>query len=255
MGRAILELAAADPGRFQVAGAVDRPGHPDLGRDLSAFIPGLPAGHLLAAAPPAAPPPGGGAVDFSSAAAIAATLDWAERTATAVVIGTTGLDVAQRALLQAAAGRIPVLLTPNTSTGINVLFWLAHEAARLLGPEYDVEIVEMHHHHKRDAPSGTARRLAERILEARGGDWARDVRHGREGLVGPRVPGEVGMHALRGGDVAGDHTVIFAGPGERIELTHRAHGRATLAQGALRAAEWLRGRAPGLYSMNDVLGL
>jgi len=195
------------------------------------------------------------AIHFSSPEATVEHLDWSERGGHGAVIGTTGLSDGQLARIEAAAQYVPILVTPNTSRGVNVLFHLAREAARLLGEDYDVEIVEMHHHHKKDAPSGTARRLAEVILEARGGGWERDVRHGRQGMTGERAPGEIGMHALRGGDVVGDHTVVLAGPGERIELTHRAHTRATFAHGALRAAAWLAGRRPGLYSMQDVLGL
>jgi 4-hydroxy-tetrahydrodipicolinate reductase len=138
---------------------------------------------------------------------------------------------------------------------MNVLYWLASEATRLLGPGYDVEIIELHHHHKKDAPGGSARRLAEVVLETRRGAYDRDVRHGRQGQDAARLPNEIGMHALRGGDVVGDHTVLFAGPGERIELTHRAQTREIFARGALRAAAWLSGKEPGLYSMKDVLDL
>lgn len=172
-----------------------------------------------------------------------------------VVIGTTGLDAAGRAAIEAAAKKIAVVLAPNFSVGVNTLFWLVRRAASVLGEGFDIEVVEMHHNQKKDAPSGTAARLAEILCEARGLDPARDVRHGREGLVGARQKGEIGMHAVRGGDVVGDHTVYFAAAGERLEITHRASSRDTFARGALRAARWALGQKPGLYSMEDVLGL
>jgi 4-hydroxy-tetrahydrodipicolinate reductase len=255
MGRMILELAVAQPERFQVVGAVDRPDHPLAGAPLSRLAPGGGDAVVLSAEPPACVPDGTVAIHFMLPEATLEHLPWSERLGVATEIGTTGLDSAQRARLAEAGRKIPILLTPNTSLGVNVLFWLARQAARLLGPDYDVEIVEMHHHHKKDAPSGTAKRLAEAILEERHRTWDRDVRHGRVGLVGERPPGEIGMHALRGGDVIGEHTVVLAGPGERVELTHRAQERELFARGALAVAEWLSGRPAGVYSMNDMLGL
>ncbi len=138
---------------------------------------------------------------------------------------------------------------------MNALFWLTRKAAEILGPDFDLEVVEMHHRLKKDAPSGTARRLAEILASARGLQYSTDVRHGREGIIGERGSREIGMHALRGGDVVGDHTVIFASQGERVELTHKASSRNTFARGAIRAAKWARSRPPGLYDMEDVLGL
>ncbi len=172
-----------------------------------------------------------------------------------LVIGTTGLDAEARSAIGAAAERIPLVFAPNFSIGVNTLFWLVRRAAAVLGEGFDIEIVEMHHNQKKDAPSGTAARLAEILCEARGLDPARDVRHGREGLVGARPRAEIGMHALRGGDVVGDHTVHFAAAGERLEISHRASTRDTFARGALRAARWALDQKPGLYSMEDVLGL
>ena len=147
------------------------------------------------------------------------------------------------------------MFAANFSVGVNTLFWLTRQAAQILGPDFDLEIVEVHHRLKKDAPSGTARRLAEILAEARGLDYDADARHGREGIVGARGSREIGVHAVRGGDVVGEHTVLFADVGERVELTHRASSRETFALGALRAAAWLRGRPPGLYDMEDVLGL
>jgi len=143
----------------------------------------------------------------------------------------------------------------NYSTGVNTLFWLTRKAAEILGPDFDLEIVEMHHRIKKDAPSGTARTLAGILAEVRHQQLDQVLRHGREGMVGARTLTEIGMHSLRGGDVVGDHTVIFAATGERLELTHKASSRDVLAQGALRAAQWVVGRKPGLYDMSDVLGL
>jgi 4-hydroxy-tetrahydrodipicolinate reductase len=173
----------------------------------------------------------------------------------ALVIGTTGHTGEERRAIEAAGARIPIVFSPNFSIGVNLLFYLTRIAAGTLDENYDREVVEMHHRQKLDAPSGTARRLGEILAEAAGGHYEELTRHGRHGDVGARVPGTIGMHALRGGDVVGDHTVHFAATGERIELTHRASSRDTFASGALRAARWVRGQKPGLYSMQDVLGL
>ncbi|MGC1480637.1 MAG: 4-hydroxy-tetrahydrodipicolinate reductase [Chthoniobacterales bacterium] len=173
----------------------------------------------------------------------------------ALIIGTTGHDDSQRAAITASADRIPVVFAPNFSVGVNTLFWLTQRAAEILGSDFDLEVVEMHHRHKKDAPSGTARRLAEILAETRELDYSTDVRHGREGMVGARTTEEIGMHSLRGGDVVGDHTVIYANDGERVELSHRASSRDTFANGALRAATWAVDQPAGLYDMQDVLGL
>jgi 4-hydroxy-tetrahydrodipicolinate reductase len=171
------------------------------------------------------------------------------------VIGTTGHSKEERAAIDALARSVPVVLSPNFSVGVNALFWLTRKAAEMLGDEFDLEIAEMHHRLKKDAPSGTAKKLAEILCEVRELDYAKNVRHGREGLVGERPEKEIGLHSIRGGDVVGDHTVTFAGAGERLELTHKAASRETFAAGALRAAHWVVGKPPGLYSMEDVLGL
>ena len=171
------------------------------------------------------------------------------------VIGTTGHSKEERASIEALAQSVPVVLSPNFSVGVNALFWLTRKAEQMLGDEFDLEISEMHHRLKKDAPSGTAKKLAEILCEARGLDYGKNVRHGREGLVGERPAKEIGMHSIRGGDVVGDHTVTFVGAGERLELSHRAASRETFALGALRAAKWIVGQSPDLYSMEDVLGL
>jgi 4-hydroxy-tetrahydrodipicolinate reductase len=172
-----------------------------------------------------------------------------------VVIGTTGHSKEERAAIEALALSVPLVLSPNFSVGVNALFWLTRKAADLLGEDFDLEVTEMHHRLKKDAPSGTAKKLAEILCEARGLDHAKHVRHGREGLVGERNPKEIGVHSIRGGDVVGDHTVTFAGAGERLEVSHKAASRETFALGALRAAQWVVGKPAGLYSMEDVLGL
>ena len=173
----------------------------------------------------------------------------------AMVIGTTGHTEAERAALLEISSQIPMVWSSNFSTGVNALFWLTRKAAEILGPEYDLEIVEMHHRLKKDAPSGTAQSLAEILAEVREQQLHEIVRHGREGMVGERSAVEIGMHSVRGGDVVGDHTVIFATTGERVELTHKASSRETFAAGALRAAQWIIGQKPGLYNMQNVLGL
>jgi len=173
----------------------------------------------------------------------------------ALVVGTTGHTDAERKAIAAAAEKIPLVFAPNFSVGVNLLFYLTRIAAEKLGEDYDQEVVEMHHRRKLDAPSGTARRLGEILAKAAGGTYDELLQHGRHGEVGARPKRTIGMHALRGGDVVGDHTVIFAGDGERVELSHKASSRDTFAAGALRAAQWVRGQKAGLYTMQDVLGL
>ena len=174
-----------------------------------------------------------------------------------LVMGTTGHDDQQLELIQAASEKIPIVHAPNFSVGVNTLFWLTQRTTEILGDGFDLEVVEMHHRHKKDSPSGTARRLAEILAEAKGLSYDDDCRHGRVGDVGARTDTEIGVHALRGGDVVGDHTVVYAGDGERIELTHKASSRMTFANGAVRAAKWIHqeGLKSGLYDMQDVLGL
>ena len=173
----------------------------------------------------------------------------------AAVIGTTGFSPSQEKFIKEAATRIPIVLSPNFAIGVNVVFRLAETAARALGDAYDVEIVEAHHRHKVDAPSGTALKLGEIIASSLKRDLDKEARHGRHGATGERPASEIGFHAIRGGDIVGEHTVIFAGAGERVEVTVRSQSRMTYAAGALRAAKWLQGRPAGLYDMSDVLGM
>ena len=193
-------------------------------------------------------------VDFSSHHATRAVLELAAARRKAVVIGTTGHSAAAKAELLALAAKVPCVWAGNFSVGVNLLFALTRRAAAVLGSDYDAEVVEMHHRFKKDAPSGTAARLLEIILEERK-LTAAALRHGRQGITGERTPSEVGIHALRGGDVVGDHTVIFAALGERLELSHKASDRGIFARGALRAAQWVATQPPGVYDMQDVLGL
>jgi 4-hydroxy-tetrahydrodipicolinate reductase len=173
----------------------------------------------------------------------------------ALVIGTTGHGEAEKSQIADFKSRIPIVWASNYSTGVNTLFWLTRKAAEILGPDFDLEVVEMHHRTKKDAPSGTAATLAEVLADVRKQQLTKVIRHGRQGITGERTATEIGMHSLRGGDVVGDHTVIFAGNGERLELTHKASNRETFANGALRAAQWVVNQKPGLYSLQDVLGL
>ncbi len=193
------------------------------------------------------------AIDFSFHGFTPELLATAVAQGKPLVIGTTGHSAEEKAAIAEAATRIPIVFASNYSVGVNTLFWLTRKATAIL-KDYDIEIVEMHHHHKLDAPSGTARTLAELVCEETGMDYEADVMHGRNGLVGARPQRQIGMHSLRGGDVVGDHTVIYATDGERVELTHKASSRMTFAQGAVRAALWLVGKPAGLYTMQDVLG-
>ncbi|MGF1655962.1 MAG: 4-hydroxy-tetrahydrodipicolinate reductase [Verrucomicrobiales bacterium] len=194
-------------------------------------------------------------IDFSHATASAEVAKFCVQNRLPLVMGTTGqADEVREAILQAAE-KIPVVFAPNFSVGVNTLFWLTAQATKILGPDFDLEVVEMHHRHKHDAPSGTARRLAEILAEARDLSYEQNVQHGRYGMLGPRTTQEIGMHALRGGDVVGDHTVVYAADGERVEISHKASSRSTFARGALRAAVWVQNQPIGLYDMQDVLGL
>jgi len=194
-------------------------------------------------------------LDFTVAAASAGHAELAARHGRALVLGTTGLDAAQAAVVRRAAERAPILWAANYSLGVNLLLSLVEDAARRLGEEFDIEVLEMHHRHKVDAPSGTALALGEAAARGRGIDLAARSQRVRDGVTGPRHSGDIGFATLRGGDVAGEHCVIFAGAGERIELGHRATTRAIFARGALKAARWLAGKPAGLYDMKDVLGL
>jgi 4-hydroxy-tetrahydrodipicolinate reductase len=193
--------------------------------------------------------------DFSVPGATAGIAGLCAAHRKSLVIGTTGHNDHEKSQISNFKSQIPIVWSANYSTGVNALFWLTRRAAEILGPDFDLEIVEMHHRRKKDAPSGTAKALAAILADVRQLRLEQSARHGRVGIVGERGAAEIGLHSLRGGDVVGDHTVIFAGLGERLELTHRATSRETLANGALRAAQWVVKQPPGLYDMQDVLGL
>jgi 4-hydroxy-tetrahydrodipicolinate reductase len=253
MGRAIVRTIAETEGAA-LSAAVDRPGSAELGTDAGALAGLAPLGVKLTAELPAA----GAAdvwIDFSAPAASVANARAAAAAGARIVVGTTGLSAADKQVLAEAARTIPVVFAPNMSVGVNVLLKLVADAARTLGPGYDIEIVEAHHRQKRDSPSGTALRLAEAVAEATGRDLTQTARYERHGDIGPRTTQEIGIQTIRGGDVVGDHTVFFLGLGERVEITHKASSRDTFARGAVRAALWLTAKPAGLYDMRAVLNL
>jgi 4-hydroxy-tetrahydrodipicolinate reductase len=249
MGRRLVDLVSHEKG-MKVVAALEQAGHPDLGRDAGELGGCGKLGVSLASDWAA---PADVLIDFSLPAAAAARAAEAAGKGVALVIGTTGLTADQKAAIAVAAKKVPVLHSPNMSVGVNLLFRLAAEVAASLGEEYDIEIIEAHHRFKKDAPSGTALRIAEEIAAATGRNVAKDAVYGRHGASAERKPGEIGIHAVRAGDIIGDHTVIFSGLGERIEIVHRAESRDTFARGALRAAKFLVGKRPGMYAMSDVL--
>jgi 4-hydroxy-tetrahydrodipicolinate reductase len=253
MGRAIVRVIAETPGVL-LAAAVERAGAPEQGQDAGTLAGLSPQGKLIEPHLPAA----GAAdvwIDFSAPATAVTHARAAAAAEVAFVVGTTGLSAEDHAQIATVAHTTPVVLSPNMSVGVNVLLRLVSDAARTLGPGYDLEIVEAHHRLKKDAPSGTALRLAEALAEATGRDLGQTAVYARQGDTGARTASEIGIQTIRGGDVVGDHTVFFLGLGERIEITHRASSRETFARGAVRAAQWLHGRKAGLYDMRDVLGL
>ena len=195
-----------------------------------------------------------GVIDFSHHSALPGAITRAAEQGIAYVIGTTGVTAEEQAVVDAAAEKIPVVQSGNYSLGVNLLLELVKKASEVLGEEYDIEVTEMHHRHKKDAPSGTALMLAKSAAEGRGVEFAEKAVYGRFGDVGERPAGEIAVHALRGGSVIGDHTVMFAGDVERVELTHKAQGREAFAAGALKALQWAAGKAPGIYNMRNVLG-
>ena len=198
---------------------------------------------------------GDAVIDFSVHSATPGIVELCAKSKKALVIGTTGHADSEKKAISETQSIIPMVWASNFSTGVNTLFWLTRKAAEILGPDFDLEIVEMHHRLKKDAPSGTAATLAEILAEVRKLQLDKAARHGRAGIVGERTPSEIGIHSIRGGDVVGDHTVIFANAGERLELTHKASSRETFANGALRAALWVVKQKPGIYDMQNVLGL
>ena len=246
MGQTLIEGVSADRS-LVLAAALDVLGSPALGTSVGGVNVGADATKAIAA--------GDVLIDFTRPEGTIEHLKICARLGKSIVIGTTGFtDPLKKAILQAGR-RIPIAMSPNFAVGVNALFKLAETAAGILGDGFDVEIVEAHHRNKVDAPSGTALKLGEVIASALKRDLRKVSAHGREGDTGVRPARQIGFHAIRGGDIVGEHTVIFAGAGERVELTIRSQSRMTYALGALRAAKFLRGKRPGLYDMNDVLGL
>lgn len=253
MGQALIGALQESSSAFALGGAIASPTSARLGQDAAAL--GKPTGVLITADAALGVRGAAVAVDFSVASRIAAHASVCAAAGVPLLIGTTGLDAAARAAAERAARDIAVLIAPNTSVGVGVAAKLVSLAAAALGPSFDVEIFEAHHRMKRDAPSGTALALGEAAARARGRSLPEVAVYDRAGAVGPRSPGSIGISCLRAGDIIGDHTVIFASAGERVEITHRATDRLTFARGALRGAEWLLGRPAGLYGMEQVLGL
>jgi 4-hydroxy-tetrahydrodipicolinate reductase len=254
MGKTLIEAVLAAPD-LALAAALDAPGAAEIGRDAGELVGARATGVRISDDYRSGIAAAEVLIDFTRPQGTLAHLDASVAARKAIVIGTTGFSAAEKARISDAAKTIPVLFAPNMAVGVNVVFKLAEVAARALGDDYDIEIIEAHHRHKVDAPSGTALRLGEIVAGARGRDLARTAVHGREGDTGERDAKAIGFHAIRGGDIVGEHTVMFAGTGERVEVTVRSGSRLTYALGALRGARFLAGRADGLYDMQDVLGL
>lgn len=253
MGRALLEGIAQAPD-LRLHGALDRPGSPFLGRDAGELI-GAPCGITIHEDFGAVVSECDALIDFTRPEATMAYLEVCRNVGVGMVIGTTGLSAEQRERIAGAALEIPIVLAPNMSVGVNLVLKLLEVAAKVLNEGYDVEVIEAHHRHKVDAPSGTALRMGEVVAKALGRDLAECAVYGREGVTGERPAATIGFATVRGGDIVGDHTVLFAGTGERVEITHKASSRATFAMGALRAARFVAERETGLFDMQDVLGL
>jgi len=253
MGHMLIEAVLAHP-QCQLTAALDIPGSPALGQDAGAFA-GRTTGVAITADLRAALAAAQVLIDFTRPEGTLAHLAVCQALGVRVVVGTTGFTPAQRAQIAAHAQHVAVVFAPNMSVGVNVMLRLLDLAARSLDASYDVEVIEAHHKHKVDAPSGTALALGEAVARARGVDLATQGVFTRHGHTGERVPGSIGFATIRGGDLVGEHTVMFAGTGERIEISHKSGSRANYAEGSLRAALFLAGKGPGLYGMDDVLGL
>jgi 4-hydroxy-tetrahydrodipicolinate reductase len=253
MGRTLVELILKS-GDLTLAGAIEAPGSPALGKDAGELV-GSACGVKISAQTASALAGADCLIDFTTPEATIAHAEECAKARVRMVIGTTGFSDDQKARIAAAATRVGIVFAPNMAAGVNVLMKLAETTAKVLGDAYDVEIIEAHHRHKVDAPSGTALQIGEIVAAALGRNFGASAVHGRKGAVGKRDARSIGFHAVRGGDIVGEHTVLFAGEGERVELTVRSTSRATYAQGALRACRFLKEKTSGLYDMQDVLGL
>lgn len=254
MGRALIQAVTETPGLL-LTGAFERPGLPFLGADAGELAGVGQRNVAVTADLAAALGRFDTLVDFSVPTATLTALPLCLEAGRRMVIGTTGFDAEGRRCIESAAREIPIVMAPNFAVGVNVCFKLIEIAARILGEEVDVEVIEAHHRNKIDAPSGTAVRMGEIVANALGRDLAASAVYSRAGVTGPRERKAIGFESIRAGDIVGDHTVMFAGTGERLEITHRASSRANFANGAMRAVLWLKDRPAGLYSMQDVLGL
>ena len=253
MGQMLIEAIRAS-GDCQLAGALDIPASPAIGNDAAAFL-GVASGVPVSADLKAGLSGSQVLIDFTRPEGTLAHLKVCRQLGVNAVVGTTGLSEEQKAQVADAARDIAIVMAPNMSVGVNVTFKLLEMAAKALATGYDIEIIEAHHRHKVDAPSGTALKMGEVIAQALGRDLKECAVYAREGVTGERDPSTIGFSAIRGGDIVGDHTVLFAGTGERIEITHKSASRATYAQGSLRAVRFLAGKKKGLFDMFDVLGL
>jgi len=253
MGHMLIEAVRAAPD-CRLAGALDVAGCPAIGSDATAFL-GAASGVPVVADLREGLKDAQVLIDFTRPEGTMAHVAACREMGVQLVIGTTGFSDAQKAMIAAAAKDIAIVMAPNMSVGVNVTFKLLEMAAKALSTGYDIEIIEAHHRHKVDAPSGTALKMGEVIADALGRDLKQCAVYGREGVTGERDPSTIGFATIRGGDIVGDHTVLFAGTGERIEITHKSASRATYAQGSLRAVRFLANRRSGLYDMFDVLGL
>jgi 4-hydroxy-tetrahydrodipicolinate reductase len=251
MGNTIIQ-AIASTDNIELAGALEHQEHPLLGQEIT--LPGVPS-IAITSGPGSLSTGVDVLIDFTTPDGSLSNLEACAELGICAVIGTTGFGEEHKEALHMFALRTPTVFSPNMSVGVNLLFRLAATAAAALGDEYDVEIIETHHRMKKDAPSGTALGLAEVVAEALGRNLADNAVYARHGMIGERSSGEIGIQTIRAGDIVGEHTLLLAGPGERIELTHRAHSRDNFARGAVRAALWVVDKEPGLYSMADVLGL
>jgi 4-hydroxy-tetrahydrodipicolinate reductase len=253
MGRTLIEaVLKADDARL--AAALEQPGNALLGKDAGELV-GQPCGVAISADVEAALAQADCLIDFTRPEATLEHLAVCRKRGVHMVIGTTGFTTEQKLTIQDASRDIPIVFAPNMAVGVNAVFKLLDVAARILNEGYDVEVIEAHHRHKVDAPSGTALRMGEVVAAALGRDLAECAVYGREGHTGERPATQIGFATVRGGDIVGDHTVLFAGTGERVEITHKAASRMPYALGSLRAARFMRGRVKGLYDMQDVLGL
>ena len=251
MGKRIVALAC-ESGQFELVGAVDYAQHPDMGKDIGTLAGIEPINVPLTAEFTES---ANIMIDFSLPQAADAAIDYCAKNGVSLVMGTTGLSDGQLAKLKNASEKIAIVQATNMSLGMNLLFATVGKVAKALGENYDIEIVEAHHRFKKDAPSGTALSLAEAVCKETGRDYPGSLTHGREGKDATRKEGDIGMHAIRGGDIVGEHSVIYSTLGETVTLSHNAHTRDTFVRGALRAAEWLTTQKPGLYDMQDVLRL